>query len=79
MHVLQNESTVYAFMMCVNNSNAESSALSKKIKNYKEVFFNENAEKLLFYEMQNHIIKSNDNDSSYELFYNLSIFELKTL
>ena len=64
-------------MMYVSNNNAESSALSEKIKNYKEIFFNENAEKLLFYEMQNYAIKLNDNDSLYESFYNLSAFKLK--
>ena len=63
--------------MCVNNSNAESSALSEKIKNYKKMFFNENVEKFSFYEMQNHVIKLNDNDSSYELLYNLLTLKLK--
>ena len=51
MNALQNKSTVYAFIMCVNNSNAKSSALFEKIKNYEEMFFNENAKKLLFYKM----------------------------
>ena len=66
-------------MMCVSNNNAESSALSEKIKNYEEMFFNENAEKLLFHEMQNHVIKLNNNNSLYESFYNLSTFKLKIL
>ena len=79
MNALQNEFIVYAFIMCVNNSNAELSALFKKIKNYKEMFFNKNIEKLSFHKMQNYIINLNDNDSLYELFYNLSTFELKTL
>ena len=64
--------------MCVNNNNAESSTLFKKIKNYKEMFFNENAEKFSFHKMQNHIINLNDNDSLYKFLYNLSAFKLKT-
>ena len=51
MNALQNEFTVYAFIMCVSNNNAESSALFEKIKNYKKMFFNENAGKLSFHEM----------------------------
>ena len=64
--------------MCVNNNNAESSTLSEKIKNYEKMFFNKNIKKLSFHEMQNHVIKLNDNDSLYKFFYNLSAFELKT-
>ena len=63
--------------MCVNNNNVKSSALFKKIKNYKEMFFNENTRKFSFHEMQNHVINLNDNDLSYEFLYNLSAFKLK--
>ena len=79
MNALQNESTIYAFIMCISNSNTESSALSEKIKNYEEMFFNKNAGKLSSHKMQNHVIKLNDNNSSYKSFYNLSALELKTL
>ena len=79
MNALQNEFIIYAFIMYINNNNTESLILSEKIKNYKEMFFNENIEKLSFYEMQNYIIKLNDNDSLYESLYNLSAFKLKTL
>ena len=65
--------------MYVSNSNTESSTLSEKIKNYKKMFFNKNAEKLSSHEMQNHVINLNNNDSSYESFYNLSAFKLKIL
>ena len=51
MNTLQNEFIVYTFIMCANNNNAKSSALFKKIKNYKKMFFNENVEKLSFHEM----------------------------
>ena len=64
--------------MCVNNNNAESLTLFKKIKNYKKIFFNENVKKLSFHKMQNYVINLNDNDSSYESFYNLLTFKLKT-
>ena len=64
--------------MCVNNNNAKSSALFKKIKNYNEMFFNKNTEKLLSHKMQNYVINLNNNDSLYKSFYNLSAFKLKT-
>ena len=53
--------------------------LSAKLTEYTDVFFKENAEKLLFYESENHTINLNENDSLYELIYSLLTIELKIL
>ena len=50
-----------------------------EIVNYTDVFFKKNAGKLSEYKEGDHVIKLNEQDSSFESLYNLSSSELKTL
>ena len=50
-----------------------------KVVSYTNVFFKKNTEKLSEYKKNDYIIKLNEQDSSFELLYNLLSLKLKTL
>ena len=65
--------------MCNKNCNRNMLELSAEFTEYINVFFKKNAKKFLFHESENHAINLNENDSFYELIYNLSTIKLRIL
>ena len=53
--------------------------MSIKYKNYVDVFFDEYVRKFSKHRSNDHVIKTNDANISFEFLYNLSIMKLKTL
>ena len=69
---------IYVLILNNKNENVTALIIFCKIADYTDVFFKKNAEKLLEYEGDDHVIKLNEQDSSFESLYNLLSLELKT-
>ena len=70
---------IYALILSNKNENVTALMIFYKIINYTNVFFKENAEKLLKHEKGDYAIELNEQDSSFKSLYNLSSLKLKTL
>ena len=70
---------IYTLILSNKNEDVTASIILCKITDYTDVFFKENAEKLLEHEGDDHVIELNEQDSSFEFLYNLSNSELKIL
>ena len=77
--ILRNEPVIYALILGNKNEDVAASIISCEIIVYIDVFFKENAGKLLKYKEGNHAIELNEQDPFFEPLYNLSSSELKTL
>ena len=53
--------------------------ISNEFKNFKNVFSKKQANILVLYQVNDHVIELKDEESSYELLYNLSTKKLKIL
>ena len=70
---------IYTLILSNKNENVTALIIFCKIINYTDMFFKENAGKLSEYEGGDYIIELNEQDSLFELLYNLSNLKLKTL
>ena len=77
--ILKNESVIYALILNNKNEDVVILIILCKIVNYTDVFFKKNAGKLSEHEESDHVIKLNEQNSLFELLYNLSSLKLKTL
>ena len=76
--ILRNEPVIYALILGNKNEDIVTLIIFCEVAAYTDVFFKENAEKLSEHEKGDHIIKLNEQDSLFELLYNLSSSKLKT-
>ena len=70
---------IYILILSNKNENVAVLIIFYKIIDYINVFFKENAEKLLKYKEDDYIIKLNKQNPPFKPLYNLSSSELKTL
>ena len=77
--ILKNKLIIYILILNNKNEDVITLIILYKVISYINVFFKKNAEKLSEHERGNHIIELNEQDSSFELLYNLLSSELKTL
>ena len=70
---------MYTLILSNKNEDIEVLIIFCEITDYINVFFKKNAEKLPEYEGNNHVIKLNEQDFSFEFLYNLLSLKLKTL
>ena len=70
---------IYVLILSNKNKDITASIIFHKIINYTDVFFKENAGKLLKHEEDDYVINLNKQDFPFEPLYNLLSSELKTL
>ena len=70
---------IYILILSNKNEDIMTSMIFCKITDYTNVFLKKNAEKLSKHKENNHAIKLNEQDSSFEPLYNLLSLKLKTL
>ena len=70
---------IYALILGNKNEDITTLIIFCEIADYTDVFFKKNAEKFSEHKESDHVIKLNEQDSSFESLYNLLSLELKTL
>ena len=70
---------IYILILSNKNEDIAVSIIFHKVINYTDVFFKENAGKLLKHEKDDYVIDLNEQDLPFESLYNLSNSKLKTL
>ena len=77
--ILKNKPVVYALILGNKNEDITTLIIFYEIINYTDVFSKKNVRKLPKHKKGNHVIELNEQNSSFELLYNLLSLELKTL